>query len=59
MLAEPDRDMDEIELDIIKAVEDMFAEVADDFDMHIEQVKAVWISKLSEAELQYAQGRLA
>ena len=59
MLQEPDLDTDEIELDIIAAVESFFAEVADDFDLHPEQIKAVWLSKLSEAELQYAQGRLA
>lgn len=50
--------MNERDLDIIMEIEEAMREIAESFDLHFEQVKAIYLSSLSPAEAAYAIGEV-
>lgn len=53
-----ERLMEERDLDIIMEIEEAMREIAESFDLHFEQVKAIYLSSLSPAEAAYAIGEV-
>lgn len=50
--------MEDRDLDILARIKIAVEEIAAEFDLHPEQVRAVWIGSLSDEEIRYAQGEV-
>lgn len=48
--------MESRDLEILSRISYALEEIAEDFDLHVEQVRALWIGALSDEEIRYAQG---
>jgi len=50
------RAMDERDAEILDDLESAFNEIADAYDLDVEQVRAIWLASLDPAEVAYAAG---
>ena len=54
--ASAERVMDERDAEILDDIEEALNEIADAYDMHVEQIKAVWLGSLDPQEVLFAAG---